>query len=443
MKRNILFLTAVITALNVSIAYSQCSISITSQTNVTCNGGNDGSLTAVETGGTAPFNYVWVKGTTSVSNTFGTSDTFSIVNNLTAGTYTVIMTDAASCTTTATAVTATATITQPALLNAGIISMDTLVSLTLDSSCFGVDDTISSITGASGSLGAYDYLWQRSFDNVNWATAPAPNTNENYIVDDPNITTHFRRQVKVPACNETKFSNAVTMYVIDQVDPAISALDADCEGTKTGAVTTSPNGGFGELEFIWNTGDTISTLQNRYPGIYTVTITDEFGCVGIGTDTINFTHPKPVFSFEDDTVMLAKGFATLSAPTGFTHYLWSNDATDETINCETEGNYWCIVEDSNGCKESDTIYVDLVLGIAESGQSISVRVYPNPVRDVINIQANNNELPSSIVLRDMNGRVLVQETKSNQLNVRDISAGTYLIDVRLKDAGFSKLIIIQ
>jgi len=54
-------------------------------TNITCNGGNTGTASVIVTGGNAPYTYAW-------SPSGGTTAT---ATNLTAGTYTCLITDAA------------------------------------------------------------------------------------------------------------------------------------------------------------------------------------------------------------------------------------------------------------------------------------------------------------------------------------------------------------
>src|ERR1035438_7509655 len=80
---------------------------ISAQTNVNCFVGNNGSATVTVAGGTPVYSYLW-------SN----SQTNPIAIDLVAGTYTVVVTDAHNCTTSA-----SVTITQPAAtLTAGISS---------------------------------------------------------------------------------------------------------------------------------------------------------------------------------------------------------------------------------------------------------------------------------------------------------------------------------
>ncbi len=87
--------------------------SITAQTNVACNGASTGSLTATATDGAANFSYVWSNGST----TNNTSSTSNAINSLSAGTYTVTVTD-----NNGTTATASATLTEPSALNPGTIN---------------------------------------------------------------------------------------------------------------------------------------------------------------------------------------------------------------------------------------------------------------------------------------------------------------------------------
>src|SRR5690606_9507667 len=61
---------------------------IGSVTNVNCNGASDGSGTVTAAGGTAPYTYMWSNGMTTAT-----------ANNLTAGNYSVTITDDNGCTT--------------------------------------------------------------------------------------------------------------------------------------------------------------------------------------------------------------------------------------------------------------------------------------------------------------------------------------------------------
>lgn len=395
-------------------------------------------LTATQIGGIAPFNFHWSNG----DSTMNTTDTVNFtVTGLSAGTYTVTVTDSNGST-----ATASATITQPTNLTAGSISADSLVTLSLDTFCFNTVETIYSLTEASGSLGtsAYVYLWQVSPNGTNWITAPAPNTNASYAVQGIMSETYFRRQVSVPACNEMQTSNSVRVHVNNEISVFISTLNASCEGVKDGAVSSTPVGGTGSLLSVWSTGDTTTTLPKCFPGVYTVTVTDEFGCSVVESDTVHATHPAPVFSFGSDTFFLAMGFATVSAPEGFAHYVWSNGGNTPTVEVENEGLIWCTVEDANGCKKSDTVWVYLVIGIDEHAQRVAVMVYPNPAKDMVSVKADNGTLPQRITLRDMSGKLVTETRNATNIDLRGMASGTYLLEVQFEGSSpFSRTVVVE
>src|SRR6185369_9883417 len=74
--------------------------------NISCNGGNNGSISATPSGGTAAYTYSWINGKTTSS-----------ISSLTAGVYTVTVKDANLC-----ATTVTMTLTDPPALSASTSS---------------------------------------------------------------------------------------------------------------------------------------------------------------------------------------------------------------------------------------------------------------------------------------------------------------------------------
>jgi hypothetical protein len=102
--------------------------------NVLCFGGNNGSATVTPSGGSSPYSYLW-------SN----SSTTQTVSNLTAGTYTVTVTDNIGCTKTA-----MVTITEPPLLQG--------CSPSLVNMCSGTAVLLPCCAG-SGGTPPYSYSW--------------------------------------------------------------------------------------------------------------------------------------------------------------------------------------------------------------------------------------------------------------------------------------------
>ncbi len=112
-------------------------VTLASQTNVSCNGGVNGSATVTATGGTVqPYTYSW-------SPSGGTAAT---ATGLTAGTYTVTITDANSCT-----ATQSVTITEPTAITASITSQTNV-------SCNGGANGSATVTATGGTGTLYLFM---------------------------------------------------------------------------------------------------------------------------------------------------------------------------------------------------------------------------------------------------------------------------------------------
>ncbi|OWY26039.1 hypothetical protein C7N43_35390, partial [Sphingobacteriales bacterium UPWRP_1] len=139
--------TVVYTAADVSGNISTCSFVVTYSPvyvtaiksnyngyNISCNGGNNGSITVLASGGTAPYTFVWSNGATG-----------SVLTGLTAGTYSVTATDVNGCTKVR-----NITLTQPPVMNCTA----TVSNVT----CNGNNDGSISAT-TTGGVAPYTYLW--------------------------------------------------------------------------------------------------------------------------------------------------------------------------------------------------------------------------------------------------------------------------------------------
>src|SRR5690606_14676465 len=77
------------------------------------------------------------------------------------------------------------------------------------------------------------------------------------------------------------------------------------------------------------------------------------------------------------------------------------------------------------------IIIDLVSGILSTQDFFieNFTMYPNPVVDVLNIQSKNGLNANEIKITDMIGKVVKVQKDAASINVSDLSAGTYVIDI--------------
>ena len=111
------------------------------QTNVSCFDGNDGTMTAIAAGGSAPFQFAWSNASTGAT-----------INNLTAGIYTVTVTNDQDC-----MGTATASITQPLPL---------VISGTIVQNAGNGMNNGSILVSMTGGTPMYQYQWLSSNNNI-------------------------------------------------------------------------------------------------------------------------------------------------------------------------------------------------------------------------------------------------------------------------------------
>jgi gliding motility-associated-like protein len=218
-------------------------------------------------------------------------------------------------------------------------------------------------------------------------------------------------------------TNTLSFTVTVHPEPGllIETQDVSCYGYSNGSINVTVLNGQVPYTFSWNTGDTMEDIQTLEAGLYTVTVTDAYGCSNtIGTE---ITEPSPLVlnaMYQDVSCFgEANGSidVTLSGGIAPYYFAWSNGQTSEDIEQLTAGAYQLEASDFNGCT---TIYS-------------TVLNQPTP----LTIQATTNQAVCSA--KNGNIRVLVSGGTSpytfdwsngaNTMNLLNIAAGTYTVIV--------------
>lgn len=294
------------------------------ETAVTIFGGNDGAIDITVTDGTPGYTYLW-------SNNATTED----INNLTAGTYTVTVTDANLC-----EKTATFTITEPTQL-------EVILTSSTNISCNGFADGAIDIT-ASGAVPPYTYLWSNGSTMEDLMNL-APDTYQVTVTDANGATASLANAV------------IITEPTVLADNPA-TITNVSCNGGSDGNITMNPTGGTPPYSFNWDNGlGTNIAINDLTAGDYTVTITDDNGCTIVRTNTVTEPPVLTVSGVVTDVTIFgeATGSIDITAAGGTPAYtyLWSNGATTEDISNLTAGTYDVTVTDANNCTVTDTYTV--------------------------------------------------------------------------------------
>ena len=314
-------------------------------TAVNCFGQSTGSINLTTNGGTSPYTYNWSNGSTS-SNPSGIS----------AGTYTVTVTDNKGCTSTRTVI-----INQPL---APLAISNTQVNV----NCFSMS-TGSISTTVSGGTSPYTYLWNTGANTANISNLAA-GTYTLTVTDGNGCTQIINRTISQPA---------------GRLDAQLSSsTNVNCFGGNNGSINLTVTGGVLPYTYLWSTGASTQNVSGLIAGTYSVTVSDANGCNSI-VSSVSITQPSAALSASNTkTNVNCFGAATgsinvsVSGGTSPYTYVWSNGATSQNINSIVAGIYNVTITDSKGCQTNLSIPITQpIAALSLSTTKTNVRCFGN------------------------------------------------------------------
>ncbi|MEO5572052.1 MAG: gliding motility-associated C-terminal domain-containing protein [Bacteroidia bacterium] len=283
-------------------------------TNITCNNSGLGSATA-SVSGHAPFTYLWSDGSTT-----------SFISGLIQGTYTLTVTDAGGCFSTATVP-----------IDKG--GMQLSVS-TVNLECGNVPNGTATVSSLQGNP-PLTYLWNTTPQQI---SATAVNLEAGSWV--------------VTVTDSSGCRDSITA-IITGPPPLIVNVTTTSAGCTLhdGSATVSISGGNDPYTYLWNTNpvQTSDSASDLPAGAYQVTISDSDNCITTATAYIsNWDGPSGFISdVVDATCNLPNGSASINNVTGngpFS-YLWYTSPLQysSTANALGAGIYTVKITDHEGC----------------------------------------------------------------------------------------------
>jgi hypothetical protein len=363
-------------------------------TNPLCIGSATGNISVSAFGGTMPYDY---------SNDNGSTwQGVNLFQNLTAGTYTLMVRDANNCT-----VSLSKTLTNPLALTAS--------ATTVAVKCHGGNDGKITIT-ATGGTPNYQY----SLDNgANWQTSnqfmALPSGLFSYTVRDANgclvVDTLRVTQPKNPVTFATEIGYATATCLGDGFIRFVNVLG----GTPTyqfsidgGAVFQNP-----------------ALFPNLSGGIYPLVVRDALGCLYEKSDTlppvgisVSITNKSDVSCFGGNN-----GTFTLVAMGGIAPYQYSKDngisyQSSPIFTGLTAGIYQIVVKDNLNCEFHTNISI-IEPALLTTSNSVSGRTCDGDNRAIISLTVNGGTLPYTFA---WTGGATTQ-------NLENITAGNYNVTV--------------
>jgi len=366
--------------------------SITSVTNVACQGNRTGAIDVTVTGGVEPYKYFWSNGST-------TQDLSSIV----ADDYRVTITDAKGC-----EQTLEASVTEPVKL---LVQEEKAI----DIDCYGNETGEISLI-VSGGVTPYTYLWNNGSTTKNINGLKAGNYSINItdangcsvtyakvltqptrlngnligIVDnscfgdnkgeiDINVTggvtpysyrwstgassqdvNNLRKgdyKVEIRDANRCLDSLTATIKENPLLEAELEVENINCNGENSGSINLTVTGGVGPYTYDWSNGAKTQDISGLKTGQYSVTITDAKACIR-QVDAHIIEPSRFVAILESETMVKCYGESTGSIKIRTTGgnppyvYNWSNGATSKDLQNIPAGNYTLSVADASGCSET-------------------------------------------------------------------------------------------
>ncbi|MEN9699028.1 MAG: hypothetical protein RLZZ301_226 [Bacteroidota bacterium] len=364
----------------------------------------DGSITLNTTGASGNVSY-------SLNN--GPSQSSNVFNNLAAGTYTYVVTDASGCTASGSvSVAASATVTAS-------------ISQTSNITCAG-NQTATLVVTPNGGTAPYAFMINNGADQPSNTFANLGAGVYTITVLDANgCSTSIQYTITQP-----------TAITVNAIPTTIS-----CNGLSNGSITATATGGTPAYTYSLNGGtpSTSPIFSNLAAGNYTITATDANGCQQAFTTTI--IEPSAVTLTGTATVSNGNdGTISLTAAGGNSPYTYSIDGVNyysgslfANLGIAT---YTCYVKDNNGCITSIEVTVNSS-SLTELSFEL-VELVPNPNNGVFEIHV------SGVQGSEVQGKLYTvsgQLVSTFKLNVQDgkidqtlemsykLAAGSYYLGI--------------
>jgi len=265
-------------------------------------------------------------------------------------------------------------------------------------------------TAVSGAL-SYDVDY-KSNASATWINAATGTASTSVNLSGLTSITLYDWRVRTN-CSGGNSTYATAQFTTLTSSGCANPLDNSTNGTISGAATIpfntdvtgliSPSGDVDNYKFVITTSGTITITLRTLPGDYDVKLLNSAGT----------------------QVAISQAGGT------------SNETISRTVSA---GTYYVQVYGYNGANSATTCYTLRVqLGTASRGDDAITRdapkmvVFPNPARDLVNINLSGYKGKSEVSMFDVNGRVVLRREMSEantQLDISALPAGIYIMRIK-------------
>ncbi len=380
----------------------------TSSQSQICDIAPDGSASAVPYGGTPPYAFLWSNGKTN-----------PFISQLTAGTYTVTLTDSKGCTD-----------SDSTLVNTWDEGLWTMTSITPD--FCSQHDGSAHISLASGTP-PFLYLWNTG-DTTSEITNLSAGTYTVTVTD-------------LNGC-----STEVTTQVTEQGISINYTTTISICGYETGTASLYPSSGTPPYQYLWSNGATTQTIDSLPPNNYYATVTDATGCTGEEDIVVSSSGGNPIIGHQIPHQCLNKlATFTVENPSPlYPEFQWSlSNPLDQIISGQGTDSIlvqWAsigsrvvtVLYANNGiiCGGFDFFFTVVVCAGTNDLWLSEADISPNPFDDLLQIQlAEGTPDDAKAILTDISGKTIFEKACSRRdltLETAAYPPGVYFLKIRSK-----------
>ena len=277
---------------------------------VLCHGASTGSIDIIIEEGKAPFSYLWSNNATTAK-----------LDQVPAGTYSVIITDA----------------------NGSQVELEGTI---IQPSPFVVNPVINPPTCNDSNNGSINLLVTGGTGetNITWANQSTGSQLEH--IGAGNYT------AKISDANGCEIVEEFKIDPLSALAVEINTTDPTCQGLVDGMITVKATGGEMPYTYNWSDQSTANFRKDLSAGQYEFTVTDANGCSLSETIELFNAYKLSIDASLTQLTCNTKGAISLAPAGGVEPYFyhWTNGATTSLIENLNSGEYQVMVTDENGCE---------------------------------------------------------------------------------------------
>jgi len=298
------------------------------KTDLNCYNANDGTITVTPSGGVAPYSYTW--------SDFGNGN---VRNGLSAGSYTVTITDSNGC----------EEVREIEIDNAELFDVNPIVT---PITCYGAND------------GSIEMNFEGGVAPISFTWSDDSTAGQNRYNLSPGIYS-----VLIKDASGCEIQRDLTIIEPQEISITGVLTDAtDCDNPASGSIDLQVSGGNPPFTFDWSNGDTSEDISGLIANNYLVKVTDSKGCISEKEFTINRQDDLEInletnfYAICETKEVYQKNIVSVSGGVAPYKIEWSNGLVsgndNEIMDTKIEGSYQVTVTDFLGCTESIVFQVE-------------------------------------------------------------------------------------